>query len=74
MRTWEFGTFTVETVNYDGDLMIFVITQYDEPNREPQTIYPDNVEDMNAIIKDLDGGIDPHGWEDGLGGTISLAL
>lgn len=68
LRTWERKGYTVEMVVHDYDLRVFEVIQGDKV----QTIYPATIEDMQAIIEDLDNGEDVDGWEDGNGNTIVI--
>lgn len=68
LRTWERENYTVEMVDHDYDLKAFEVIQGDKV----QTIYPATIEDMQAIIDDLDVGEDVDGWEDGNGNTIVI--
>lgn len=67
-RAWARDTYTVEMVDFDGDLKEFEITQGDTV----QTITPDSIETMEQIIEDLSNGEDVDGWEDGNGNTIVI--
>lgn len=69
MRTWQRKGYTVEERAFDHDLHCFAVVQ---PGQEDQIIYPATIEDMQAIIADLDNGADVDGWEDGMGNTISI--
>lgn len=68
LRTWERSGYTVEMVDFDYDLKAFEVVQGDKV----QTIYPATIEDMQAIIDDLDAGECVDGWEDGLGNTVVI--
>ena len=67
-KVWERSGYKVEIVEHDYDLKAFEIVQGDKV----QTIYPETIEDMEQIIKDLNNGEDVDGWEDGLGNTIVI--
>lgn len=69
MRTWVREGYTVEEVEFDHDLHEFEVKKGDEVIA---TITPGSIEDMQAIIEDLDNGEDVNGWEDGNGNTISV--
>lgn len=69
MRTWQRNGYTVEERAFDHDLHCFAVVQ---PGQEDQIIYPATIEDMQAIIADLDNGADVDGWEDGMGNVISV--
>lgn len=68
MKTWERETYTVEMIEFDGDLKAFEVTQ----SGKIQTITPDSIETMNQIIENLDNEEDVDGWEDGMGNTIVI--
>jgi hypothetical protein len=68
LRTWERENYTVEMIEFDHDLKAFEVIQGDKV----QTIAPATIEDMEAIIEDLDNGEDVDGWEDGVGNTIVI--
>jgi len=68
LRTWERNGYTVEMVEWDYDLKAFEVIQ----GENTQTIVPATIEDMQAIIEDLDNGEDVDGWEDGNGNTIVI--
>lgn len=69
LKTWERNTYTVEEREFDGDLHEFDVVKDGEVIA---TINPETIEDMQAIIEDLDNGEDVDGWEDGNGNTINL--
>ena len=69
LRTWERNTYIVEEKEFDGDLHEFDVIKNGEVIA---TINPETIEDMQAIIEDLDNGEDVDGWEDGNGNTINL--
>ena len=69
LKTWERNTYTVEEREFDGDLHEFDVIKDGEVIA---TINPETIEDMQAIIEDLDNGEDVDGWEDGNGNTINL--
>lgn len=71
MRTWKRNGYEVVEVEFDGDLHEFEIVQNDEVIA---TITPNTIEDMEAIIKDLNNGEDVNGWEDGMGNTIYIEI
>ena len=68
LKVWERVGYTVEMVEYDGDLNAFEVTQ----GERVQTITPDSIEAMEQIIEDLDSGEDVNGWEDGMGNVINV--
>ena len=68
MRTWERENYKVVMVEYDFDLKAFAVLQ----DQEEQVIYPDDLEDMENIINDLDDGEDVDGWDDGMGNVIRI--
>lgn len=67
-KVWERKGYTVEMVDFDGDLKEFEVVQ----GEDVQTITPDSIEVMHQIIEDLDNGEDVDGWEDGNGNTIVI--
>ena len=69
LKTWERNTYTVEEREFDGDIHEFDVVKDGEVIA---TINPETIEDMQAIIEDLDNGEDVDGWEDGNGNTINL--
>ena len=69
LKTWERNTYTVEEREFDGDLHEFDVIKNGEVIA---TINPETIEDMQAIIEDLDNGEDVDGWEDGNGNTINI--
>ena len=69
LKTWERNTYTVEEREFDGDLHEFDVIKNGEVIA---TITPETIEDMQAIIEDLDNGEDVDGWEDGKGNTINI--
>lgn len=69
MRAWVRNTYTVEEVEFDGDLHEFEIKRGDEVLA---VITPATIEEMEQIIEDLDNGEDVNGWEDGMGNTINI--
>lgn len=69
LKTWERNTYTVEEREFDGDLHEFDVVKDGEVIA---TINPETIEDMQAIIEDLDNGEDVDGWEDGNGNTINI--
>ena len=69
LRTWERNTYIVEEKEFDGDLHEFDVIKNGEVIA---TINPATIEDMQAIIEDLDNGEDVDGWEDGNGNTINI--
>jgi hypothetical protein len=68
MRTWNFEKCTVVEKEFNYDLHEFDVIVNDEVIA---TITPDSVESMESVVKDLDNGIEPLGWEDGMGNTIT---
>lgn len=71
MRTWERDTYTVNEVEFDGDLHEFDVNKNGEVIA---TITPDSVDAMYEIILDLDNGVDVDGWEDGKGNVINTNI
>ena len=69
IREWTREGYRVIETEFDGDLHEFKIMRGADVL---YTITPPNVEDMQAIIEDLDAGEDVNGWEDGNGNHISL--
>ena len=69
LKTWERNTYTVEEREFDGDIHEFDVVKNGEVIA---TINPETIEDMQAIIEDLDNGEDVDGWEDGNGNTINI--
>ncbi|MEK4983648.1 hypothetical protein [Bacillus sp. FSL K6-6540] len=69
MRTWERQGYIVKEVPFDFSLNEFEVIK---GNERVAVITPGSIEDMEAIISDLDAGHDVNGWEDGMGNTISI--
>ncbi|WP_078577315.1 hypothetical protein [Salipaludibacillus agaradhaerens] len=69
MREWKREGYEVVEKEFDGDLHEFDVIAGGEIIA---TITPNDIEDMEEIIKDLDNGEDVNGWEDGMGNTISI--
>lgn len=67
-QVWTRENYTVEMVDFDGDLKQFEVTQGDKV----QIITPDSIESMGQIITDLSDGEDVDGWEDGNGNEIVI--
>lgn len=70
MKTWMRNGYKVVERPFDYDLHVFDVIGCG--GKVITTIYPATIEDMNAIIRDLDNGEDVNGWEDGNGNTIRL--
>ena len=69
MRTWKRNGYEVVEIEFDCDLHEFEVIK---DNKVVATITPNSIENMEAIIADLDAGKDVNGWEDGMGNTISI--
>lgn len=71
MNSWIFGNIEVYEIDHDADLHAFSVYNGDE---KLGTIYPNELDDMNACIEALNAGSNPieDGWEDGCGNTCSL--
>ena len=69
MRTWKRNGYEVVEIEFDGDLHEFEVIK---DNEVVATISPNSIENMKAIIADLDAGEDVNGWEDGKGNTITI--
>ena len=69
MKTWKIGEVEVVEKDFDYDLHEFDVYYQDQLIG---TITPDSVEAMEDIKTALDRGESPIGWEDGMGGTITL--
>ena len=69
MRTWKRNGYEVVEIEFDGDLHEFEVIK---DNKVVATITPNSIENMEAIIADLDNGKDVNGWDDGMGNTISI--
>ncbi|MCR6116621.1 hypothetical protein HXA31_20035 [Salipaludibacillus agaradhaerens] len=69
MREWKREGYEVVEKEFDGDLHEFDVVVGGEIIA---TITPNDIEDMEEIIKDLDNGEGVNGWEDGMGNTISI--
>lgn len=68
MRTWTFDDCIVEEIEHDYDLTALLVTK---TNGNTQTIYPGDIEDLQACIAKLDEGESPIDcWEDGNGNMI----
>jgi len=72
MKTWERDGYIVVERPFDFDLHVFDVIG--DGGEVIGTIYPADINDMHAIIKDLDSGEDVDGWEDGNGNTIRLSI
>jgi len=70
MKTWLRNGYKVVEKPFDFDLHVFDVIM--DNGYFVCTIYPATIEDMDAIIRDLDNGEDVDGWEDGNGNTIRL--
>lgn len=74
-KVWERKGYTVQEVEFDGDLHHFeVIQSVNGGAVHIATIEPETIDDMKEIIADLDAGEDVNGWEDGNGNTISIEV
>ncbi|MEK3873704.1 MULTISPECIES: hypothetical protein [unclassified Paenibacillus] len=69
MRTWERSGYSVKEMPFDYSLHEFAVVK---DNETVAVITPGSIDDMEAIISDLDAGHDVNGWEDGMGNTISI--
>ena len=69
MRKWERVGYIVQEVEFNFDLHEFEVVKNDVI---VATITPHTIEDMDHIITALDNGEDVNGWEDGMGGTVSI--
>lgn len=72
MKTWLRNGYKVCEKHFDFDLHAFDIIL--DNGHFICTIYPATIDDMHAIIRDLDAGADVDGWEDGNGNTIRLSI
>jgi hypothetical protein len=72
MGKWETELVTVKEVDFDHDLHAFEV--YKKSGELLGTINPASIEDMQAIINDLNSGACPvvDAWEDGNGNTCTL--
>ena len=68
MRTWKREGYTVVEKAFDYDLHEFDVVL--DSGEVVGTITPATLEDMAAVVADLDAGADVNGWEDGMGNTI----
>jgi len=68
MRTWKRDGYKVIERPFDFDLHVFEVVL--DSGEVVGTITPATLEDMIAIVADLDAGADVDGWEDGMGNTI----
>ena len=66
---WKRKDYLVKEVGLDFDLHLFQVIK---DNEVVATISPNSIENMKAIIADLDAGEDVNGWEDGKGNTITI--
>lgn len=73
MKTWQRKGYSVVEREFNYDLHEFDIVV---GNAVIATITPDNLEDMNDIVEQLDNGADPvaEAWEDGMGNIITLEI
>lgn len=69
-NTWSRIGYQVVSEKIDGDLMEFNVVLND--GEVVGTITPADTNEMDAIIQDLDLGIDVNGWDDGMGNTILI--
>ena len=60
MRTWKRNGYEVVEIEFDGDLHEFEVIK---DNKVVATITPNSIENMEAIIADLDAGKDVNGWD-----------
>ncbi len=70
MKTWERDTYYIKEEAFDYSLHKFGV--YTNDGEVIAEIVPNSIEDMEAVIADLDNGADVHGWEDGQGETIVI--
>ncbi|MFM9280905.1 helix-turn-helix domain-containing protein [Paenibacillus jiagnxiensis] len=66
---WVRNGYEVVATAFDNDLYHFVVAQDGEP---VHTITPWDLDNQDRIIADLNAGGDVNGWEDGMGGTITI--
>ena len=71
MRTWKRDGYTVEEREFDYDLHKLVVVVDDEDAAE---IIPQDEEDMEDMIAELDAGAGVIGWADGQGGDVNLPI
>lgn len=72
MKTWETKLVTVQEVAFEHDLHAFDV--YNKEGKLLGGIYPDDIDAMQSLIDDLNGGSCPIAdhWEDGMGNTCNL--
>ena len=70
MRTWKRKGYTVVEKPFDFDLHEFDVVLNN--GEVIGTITPATLDDMAAVVADLDAGADVDGWEDGMGNTIHV--
>lgn len=69
-KSWTIGDdVTVVEIEHDYDLHAFEVYHEDELI---STIYPDTITDADGVAEALDAGESPIGWEDGMGGTVTI--
>lgn len=68
-KIWVEKGYTVIAAEHDYDLKKFEVYQEDEL---VGTIYPDDLESQEQIIKGLNNHVNVNGWADGQGGEIEL--
>ena len=70
MRTWKRKSYKVVEKPFDFNLHEFDVIM--DNGEVVGTITPATLEDMAAVVADLDAGEDVNGWEDGMGNTIYI--
>ena len=68
MRIWKRDGYEVVERPFDFDLHQFDVVL--DNGEVVGTITPATLEDMTAVVADLDAGENVNGWEDGMGNTI----
>lgn len=71
MRSWKRDGYTVEEREFDYDLHKLVVVVDDEDMVE---IIPQDLEDMQEMMAELDNGAGVIGWADGQGGDVNLPI
>lgn len=61
---------TVTMVPHDHDLPCFGVRMECDGEVRTQTVYPFDLDAVGPIIADLDSGVTPIGWDDGLGRVV----
>lgn len=69
---WEFDDCKVSEEEFDHDLHCFVVEMERDGQIRRQTVYPRDLDDMDALRRHLIGGRSPikSGWEDGMGNDV----